>query len=992
MIARNTHPDRKTVVVIGNGMVGHRFCERLVAYDRDREYQVVTFCEEPRPAYDRVNLTKYFAHRDAGPLMLASHEWYEENDITLFVGDKATRIDRQRRVVYSERGREVPYDHVVLATGSAPFVPPIPGVDKAGVFVYRTIEDLEQIIAYARQAKRAAVIGGGLLGLEAAKAVHDLALETHVVEFAPRLMPRQVDDGGSQTLVSKIEQLGVSVHLNKNSREFTGNGKVDGINFVDGGRLDVDMVVISAGIKPRDELARTCGLEVGPRGGVVVDDLLRTSDPEIFAIGEIALHRSMIYGLVAPGYEMADTLAANLTGAERAFRGADLSTKLKLMGVDVASFGDTSAEPARTRCLTFEDPFTGVYKKLVFNLDGTRLLGGILVGDASDYGTLLMYAKSPDPLPVPPAALMSLGKTDAPAGRLPCALADGAQVCSCNAVSKAQIVAAVRDHGATTIAALKSCTRAGTGCGGCLPLVTDILSAELAAAGKKVNRNLCEHFAHTRQELFEIVKIKQIKTFDALIAGHGKGYGCEICKPAVASILASLWNEQIMDQTTLQDTNDRFLANIQRGGLYSVVPRVPGGEITPEKLMALGAVARKYGLYTKITGGQRVDLFGAPAHRLPDIWEDLVNAGFESGHAYGKAVRTVKSCVGTTWCRYGVQDSVGFAVRVELRYRGIRSPHKLKAAVSGCVRECAEAQSKDFGLIATEKGYNLYVCGNGGAKPRHADLLAADLDEDTAIKYMDRFLMYYIQTADRLTRTSVWLEKMEGGIDYLRDVIVSDRLGICDELERQMQFLVDTYQCEWKEVVNNPERRRWFQQFANTDENETEPSIEFVTERGQSRPAGWPSDFVSLDQLKPPPAKVKTSGKRWVKVGAVADFPVNGGRTIKYGRAQIAVYNFASRGQWYACQNMCPHKMEMVLARGIIGDQDGIPKVACPMHKKTFSLESGTCLSGEQLSVQVFPVKVERDEVYLELPSEHDVEALLAPRMNSHRHCELQPA
>ena len=984
MISNYTQPDGKTVVVIGNGMVGHRFCERLAAYDRDRDYQVVSFCEEPRPAYDRVNLTKYFTHRDPAPLILARREWYQENEITLFVGDRATAIDRGRRVVRSERGREVPYDHVVLATGSAPFVPPIPGVDKEGVFVYRTIEDLERIIAYARRAKRAAVVGGGLLGLEAAKAVYDLALETHVVEFAPRLMPRQVDDAGSKALVGKIESLGVQIHLNTNTKAILGNGRVEGMEFADGGRLDVDMVVISAGIKPRDELARACGLEVGPRGGVVVDDALRTSDPDIFAIGEIALHRSMIYGLVAPGYEMADTLAANLTGADRAFTGADLSTKLKLMGVDVASFGENFADATETRSIAFEDPFQGVYKKLIFNRDGTRLLGGILVGDASDYGTLLMHSKSPDPLPVAPVELL-LGKREgqaAGAGLLG-AMADGAQVCSCHNVSKAQICQAIRDRGLTTVGEVKACTRAGTGCGGCVPLVTDLLKAQLVASGKKVANHLCEHFAYTRQELFQIVKIKGFKTFDALIRSHGKGSGCEICKPAVASILASLWNENIMEQATLQDTNDRFLANIQRGGLYSVIPRIPGGEITPEQLIVLGSVAKKYGLYTKITGGQRVDMFGAPVHRLPEIWEDLVAAGFESGHAYGKAMRTVKSCVGTTWCRYGVQDSVGFAVRVELRYRGVRSPHKLKAAVSGCVRECAEAQGKDFGLIATEKGYNLYVCGNGGAKPRHADLLAADLDEETAIKYIDRFLLYYIQTADRLTRTSVWLEQMEGGIEYLRDVIINDRLGICEELEKQMQFLVDTYRCEWKEVVDDPEKRRLFRQFANTDE--TESSIEFVTERGQQRPSDWPKDFVPLEQLARCDGRIPGGPRhdcptRWVKVGKVSDFPVDGGGAVKYGNSQIAVFRFESRDAWYACQNVCPHKKELVLSRGILGDQGGVPKVACPLHKKTFSLESGTCLSGEKYQVQVFPVKVEADAVYLDLPAEEDLEELLRPR------------
>jgi nitrite reductase (NADH) large subunit len=989
---------QKTVVVIGNGMVGQRFCERLVEFDAERDFQVVTFCEEPRPAYDRVNLTRYFEHRKAEKLALVAPDWYGQNGVRLFVGDRVVAIDRDRRVVHSAQGKEVPYDAIVLATGSAPFVPPVPGIDKQGVFVYRTIEDLEQIIAYGKTVRNAAVIGGGLLGLEAAKVAYDLGLETHVVEFAPRLMPRQIDDTGSRVLVGKINALGVQVHLNKNTREVLGNGKVEGMLFADGGRLDVKMIVVSAGIKPRDELARACGLLVGQRGGVVVDDQLRTSDPDIFAIGEVALYGGMVYGLVAPGYEMAEIAAANITGQARAFKGADMSTKLKLMGVDVASFGNCFADEKTARAITCEDPFKGSYKKLLFNLDGTRLLGGILVGDAAEYGRLSLLAKSEQPLAVLPSELLfGKGGEAVSAGEVITTIPNDAQVCSCNNVSKSQICSAIRDKNLCSVEEVKLCTRAGTGCGGCLPLVTDLFKAQIKASGKKVNTALCEHFACTRQELFEIVKIKRIKSFDELIRAHGTGQGCEVCKPAVASILASLWNENVVEHTTIQDTNDRFLANIQRGGLYSVIPRVPGGEITPAKLIALGRVAQKFGLYTKITGGQRIDLFGAQRHQLPDIWEELVHAGFESGHAYAKAIRTVKSCVGTTWCRYGVQDSVGFAIRVENRYKGFRAPHKLKAAVSGCVRECAEAQGKDFGIIATEKGWNLYVCGNGGAKPRHADLLAADLDADTCIKYIDRFLMYYTQTADRLTRTSVWLEKLEGGIQRLREVIIDDCLGIGDELEKQMQYFVDTYRCEWKEVVNDPEKRRLFQQFVNTDE--TEPTIEFVKEREQHRPVPWSTSFVQVGELtlrspegndqadSPEREPMNQEARRWVQVGKVWDFPRDGGAAVKYGKTQLAVFNFASRGEWYATQNMCPHRREFVLSRGMVGDQHGKPKVACPVHKKTFSLQSGKCLSGEDFSVQVFPVKVEGDDVYLQLPAVEELDAVLATEKTCNGSC-----
>jgi nitrite reductase (NADH) large subunit len=724
-------------------------------------------------------------------------------------------------------------------------------------------------------------------------------------------------------------------------------------------------------------LARECGLTVGNRGGISVDDNLLTSDPNIFAIGECALHRNVVYGLVAPGYEMAEVVSKILVQEATSFAGTDQSAKLKLLGVEVASLGNPFADNATTagekpaRSIVFEDLVHGIYKKLVVSDDCKQLLGAILVGDTSEYASLLHFIRTQTELPPAPEQLI-LGLRDGSAGPAP--LPDTAQVCSCNNVTRGDICNAIREKSCATFAELKACTKAGAGCGGCAPLVTDILQAELKASGKAVKTDLCEHFAFSRQELYQIVKINKFASFEQLLASHGRGFGCEICKPAVASILASVHNELILKHTNLQDTNDRYLANIQRGGTYSVVPRVAGGEITPDKLISLGQIAKKYNLYTKITGGQRIDMFGAQLGQLPDIWQELVEAGFESGHAYGKAVRTVKSCVGSTWCRFGVQDSVGFAIRVEERYKGIRAPHKLKSAVSGCVRECAEAQSKDFGLIATEKGYNLYVCGNGGAKPRHADLLATDLDEDTALKYIDRFLMFYISTADRLTRTSVWIQKLEGGIDYLRDVIINDRLGICEQLERDMQHLVDTYQCEWAKVVNDPALRAQFRHFANSTEND---QVEFVIERGQRRPVDWPkasSDVAAAPAKKVHLPVVTTS---WVALAKANEVPKDGGIAVKYGKTQLAIFNFASRGEWYVTQNLCPHKQDMVLARGLVGDQANVPKVACPQHKKTFSLQSGECLSGDSLSIKTFPVKVENGTVYVELPPIAMVEEMI---------------
>ncbi|MFB8795890.1 MAG: nitrite reductase large subunit NirB [Microcoleus sp.] len=839
---------KKNLVVIGNGMVGHKFLELMVAKGAAEHWNLITFCEEARVAYDRVNLSGFFSGKTAGDLSLVAPGFYQENEIKIHIGDKAVAIDREQKTVSSANGLEVPYDKIVLATGSYPFVPSIKGKDAQGTFVYRTIDDLEAMSDYAKNCQVGVVIGGGLLGLECANALQNMGLKTHVVEFAPRLMPVQVDEAGGAILRSKIEELGVSVHTSKSTTEIVSeDGKVAKMLFADGSELATDMIVFSAGIRPRDEIARSCGIEVGERGGIVINDSCQTSDSDIYAIGECALYQNRIYGLVAPGYTMAgvaaDLLSSAADGGEDAgdtstFTGADMSTKLKLLGVDVASFGDAFAKSANAKEIVVADTFQGIYKKLVLNQDGSRILGGILVGDASAYGTLLQFMQNEIALPPHPEDLLMPPRSGgSPVGLGVDSLPDSAQICSCNNVTKGQICAAIRDRNLTDVASVKKCTQAGTGCGGCVPLVTDIFKSEMKKAGFAVKNHLCEHFEYSRQELYHLVRSQSIKTFEEAIAKHGKGKGCEICKPAVASMLASTWNEHILEKSHvgLQDTNDYFLANIQRDGTYSVVPRVPGGEITPDKLIVLGEVAKEFGLYTKITGAQRIDLFGARVDQLPHIWRRLIDAGFESGHAYGKALRTVKSCVGSTWCRFGVQDSTSLAIEVELRYRGLRAPHKFKSAVSGCTRECAEAQSKDFGIIATENGWNLYVCGNGGMKPQHAVLLATDIDKETLIKYVDRFLIFYIRTADRLERTATWFNKLEGGIEYLKQVIIEDSLGICAELEAQMEHLVDTYQCEWKTTIEDPQKVQRFQHFVNSDL--PDPSIVRVAERGQMRPA-----------------------------------------------------------------------------------------------------------------------------------------------------------
>ncbi|CAM5733375.1 nitrite reductase large subunit NirB [Streptomyces hirsutus] len=840
-----------TIVLVGHGMVGQRFLEALAERGLTATHRVVVLCEEPRPAYDRVRLTSYFSGRTPEDLSMTDLRFVEDHGIELHVGDPAESIDREAREVTARSGLVVGYDLLVLATGSSPFVPPVPGKDARGCFVYRTLEDLLAIEEYAKNATTGAVVGGGLLGLEAAGALDGLGLTTHIVEFAPRLMPVQVDDGGGSALLRTIENMGLTVHTGTGTQEIvTGDdGAVTGMKLSDGSELATDLVVFSAGVRPRDQLARDCGLTVGERGGIAVDEQCRTvADPHVFAIGECALAADgRVYGLVAPGYEQAQTAAATIADDETdrlTFTGADLSTKLKLLGVDVASFGDAHGTTADCLDVVYSDSRAGLYKKLVIGSDGT-LLGGILVGDAEAYGTLRAFTGSVPP--VPPESLVLPAGAGAPAPLGPSALPDEAVVCSCHHVTKGTVRGAVTEHGCTTVPEVKKCTKAGTGCGSCVKVLGQLVTAELEASGVEVDKGLCGCFPQTREELYEIVLALRVASHRDLLDRYGRedargGDGCEVCKPTVGSIIASLApvigaSGYVLEgeQAALQDTNDHFLANLQKNGSYSVVPRIPGGEIAPEKLIVIGEIARDFGLYTKITGGQRIDMFGARVEQLPVIWARLVDAGFESGHAYGKSLRTVKSCVGQTWCRYGVQDSVRMAIGLELRYRGLRSPHKLKSAVSGCARECAEARSKDFGVIATSHGWSLYVGGNGGATPRHADLLAQDLSDAELVRLVDRFLMFYIRTADRLERTSTWLERIPGGLDHVRDVVVHDSLGICDELEARMRAHVSHYRDEWAETVNDPEKLARFVSFVNAPDT-PDPVVGFVPERDQMKP------------------------------------------------------------------------------------------------------------------------------------------------------------
>ena len=918
---------KPTLVVVGHGMVGHHFLEDCVNRNLHQQYQIVVFGEERYAAYDRVHLSEYFGGRSAESLSLVEGDFFARHGIELRLSQQIIAIDRDEHVVRTASGHEIHWDKLVLATGSYPFVPPVPGNTLPGCFVYRTLDDLDNIAAHAKGSRRGVVIGGGLLGLEAANALKQLGLETHVVEFAPNLMAVQLDNDGAAMLRKKIEALGVGVHTSKATTEIaaTDDGLV--LRFADGEQLDTDMVVFSAGIRPQDALARSSGLAIGERGGICIDTACQTSDKDIFAIGECALWEGKIFGLVAPGYQMARVAAATLAGEEKSFTGADMSTKLKLLGVDVASFGDAHGRTPGALSYQWTHGPQQIYKKIVVSHDNKTLLGGVLVGDASEYATLVQMMLNGISLPKEPETLiLPAFSGSAPKALGVAALPDSAQICSCHNVSKGNICQAV-SAGATEIGAIKQCTKAATGCGGCSALVKQVMEFQLAEQGVEVKKDICEHFPYSRQEIYHLVRVNHIRTFDQLISRYGQGHGCEICKPLVGSVLASCWNEYLLKPAhlPLQDTNDRYFANIQKDGTYSIVPRMPAGEVTADGLIAIGQIAKRYGLYSKITGGQRIDLFGATLEQLPEIWQALVEAGFETGHAYGKSLRTVKSCVGSTWCRYGVQDSTGLAVKLEHRYKGLRAPHKIKMAVSGCTRECAEAQSKDVGVIATDKGWNLYLCGNGGMKPRHADLFASDLDEETLIRTVDRFLMFYIRTADRLQRTSTWMDNLEGGLDYLREVILDDSLGIAQELEQEMARVVETYQCEWQTTLNDPNRLALFRTAVNG------PAAE--------------------------------ESKRWQEICGLDEIPEQAGIGARLGRKPIALFRFGK--SVYALDDQEPGSDANVLSRGILGDAAGEPVVISPLYKQRIRLRDGCQVDNGEPAVRAWPVKIENGKVWV---------------------------
>ncbi|KAJ7128043.1 nitrite reductase [Mycena filopes] len=1011
-VANYVYSGDREVILVGDwlGMVGIAFIEKLLNLDAHGKYFVVTCGEEKHFAYNRVGQVEN--------LYLNPPSWYAEQkpeSFRYFLSETVTSISPDEHLAHTSKGRTIKYDKCVLATGSNAGVPPYVTHEDAaridGVLciatsrTWRVLSHMQKRVSSKRQSWRA-------------KAVYDMPSipEVAIIHRQAHLLSRQVGPDAGEMIVRKIQAMGVEVLTSCTPVEqLTRKAEDDPEQeLADGGTVEADLVIYAIGIKPRDEIAGTSGIKCHPRGGIVVGNDLQTSSKDC------ASWKGNTYGLIGPATD---------SHAPRVMNAPDLSTKLKLMGIDVASFGDffadtkpldaqiqvvSRAKPDKAlpavqiaiddsssgantpskrsrahtpkldepiKCLVYNDPFGATYKKYIFTADGKYLLGGQMIGDVGDYVKLVSIVKKKKALETPPSELIVGAKTEG--GSNGDDLDDDAQVCSCHNVEKGRIVRCIKDEGCTTIADLKAKTKAGTGCGGCMPLITSIFNAEMLKAGHKVNNNLCPHFAMSRADLFAVVRVKKLRDFVEVMQQCGvnkDALGCEICKPTVGSILSSLYNEHIMlpAHHQNQDTNDRFLGNIQRNGTFSVIPRMAAGEVTPDALIAIGQVAKKYGLYTKVTGGQRIDMFGARRDDLPAIWEELNNANLESGHAYGKSLRTVKSCVGTTWCRYGVGDSVGLAVQLENRYRGVRSPHKFKGGVSGCVRECAEAQSKDFGIIATDKGWNIFVGGNGGANPRHAELFARDVPPTQVVRIIDRYLAYYIMTADRLQRTARWIENMEGGIE--------DELGICSDLEALMQNLVNTYEDEWAQVVKDPVKRKQFKQFANTDERR--PNSEMITQRGQQRPADWAKAYppvrLTQDQLVTP-----KSDWQWLTLVLKTDMmPTDVGTTsvaVKYGETQLAIFHVPGRG-YFATQQMQPLQISLnlrafVLDHGIIGESPkGEAYISCPLHKRNYTLTNGVCLNDTEYQILAFEARENpnnADEIQLLLPPKDDIDAIL---------------
>lgn len=807
---------KKKIVIVGNGMAGARMAEEILKRKSDFEIEIVMFGAEPCGNYNRILLSNVLNQTQADTeIIMNSLEWYKENNITLHSGFKATYINREKKTVtgkkmpnnlpaysqtqYELDGAEIiqeDYDELVIATGSRPFIPPIKGFEGDGCLLFRTIDDCYKIAGYAKQCKKAVVIGGGLLGLEAARGLLTHNVDVTVVEAAPQLMPAQLDNESSLMLKGILEAMGIKVMTGVITTEIVKqDGRVVNLTFKDGTNYSTDMVVVSAGIRPITELAAAAGLEVNR--GIVVNDQLMTSDESIFSVGECIEHRGVLYGLVEPIWQQIKVLADILTGCgiDNTYQGSKIGTKLKVMGVDLVSLGEKDPTSAQDEVIVYRDPNRAIYKKLIVR--DNKILGTILLGDTELSDTLMRMFITEAEVPEKRAEIL-FGSIEGSMLVDTSNLPDSAQICNCNGVCKKDIVDAIENYGCKSVSAVGAKTKAGKGCGSCRGLVAQIIESTLG----EVSYDPKEHYyvpgvPYEKSQLVSEIKTGQIKSVSDVFNYLANGKEDPDSKAGLASLLKTIWPKEYRDERDARFINDRVHGNIQKDGTFSVVPRIYGGVTSPEELLRIAKAAVKYkAKMVKLTGGQRIDLLGIRKEDLPGIWRDI---GMPSGHAYAKSFRTCKSCVGTDFCRFGLGDSISLAQRIEMRYQGIESPHKIKMAVTGCPRNCAEAYIKDVGVVAIEGGeWEIYIGGAAGSIIRKGDLLCTVDDEKRVLTMVDRFIQYYREHAKYLERTYGFVERI--GVKVLKGILIDDSLGICSQLETRIQEAVDAYKDPWKEA------------------------------------------------------------------------------------------------------------------------------------------------------------------------------------------------
>jgi len=804
---------REKLVMIGNGMAGVRTVEHLLKL-APHAYDITIIGDEPHPNYNRIMLSSVLAgSTDMKEIVINDWDWYKENGIKLVVGEKAVRIDTKQRQITTQLGKHFDYDRVIIATGSQPFMLPIGGSNKEGVIAFRNIKDCETMLEASKQYKKAVVIGGGLLGLEAARGLIHLGMETSVVHIHDYLMERQLDEPASRMLQRELEAQGMTFLLNKQSAFISGRKRVKALHFTDGSEVQADLIVMAVGIRPNVELAKASGIDVNR--GIIVNDEMETNLPGIYAVGECAEHRGIAYGLVAPLYEQGMVLAKRLAGIDApGYQGSVTSTKLKVSGVDVFSAG-SFIEDASRKSLRIQDDLAGTYKKITIDSNG-KLIGAVLFGDTSDGAELFSLIKRGEVVEGREKELLlgiSLDQLNGgnPAARYE-AMPDDEIVCGCNGVTKATIVDAIHSKGCNSVSSIKACTKASGSCGGCKPIVEGLLSVYAGdAAAEPVKEGICGCTTLSRDEIVaEIQRMKLLTIKETMnVLSWTEPEGCSKCRPALNYYIGMLYPEEYADEKESRITNERYHANIQKDGTFSVVPRVYGGVTTPSDLKKIAEVAEKFNVpMVKFTGGQRLDLLGVKKEDLPKMWEEL---DMPSGHAYGKTLRTVKTCVGSTFCRFGTQDSIAMGIRMEKAFERLNAPSKVKLAVSGCPRNCAEATIKDLGIVAIDGGWEIHVGGNGGVKVRATDLLCVVKTEDEVMEWSSAFLQLYREQAIWNERTAQWIERV--GLDYVKQALQKqeDRLALMSRINKTLSLTTDP----WKEIIQDKELRKNFEQLAD---------------------------------------------------------------------------------------------------------------------------------------------------------------------------------